>query len=108
METLARERRCHFKDLRRSKAAQVKRATRRDKSAFYHDKADQARDVARRGDQRVLVELAKDLGRIQKRYKRVMEDTNGNKITSEHEKASRWKGHFQAVLNFEEPLILKD
>ena len=58
METSTRERRLHFKELHRNKAAEVKRATRRDKRAFYHENVDQADDAAQRGNQWTLFKLA--------------------------------------------------
>ena len=108
MESSAIETRSHFKELHRNKAAEVKRATRRDKRAFYHEKADLAESAAHRGDQRTLFKLAKELGGIERRYNGVIKDINGNKITAEQEKVRRWKEHFQSVLNCAEPLILNE
>ena len=51
-----------FKDLRRQKAAEVKRATRGDKRELYHHKADEAEDASRRGNQRELFRYSKELG----------------------------------------------
>ena len=108
METSNNGRREVFKNLHRSKAAEVKRATRRDRRLFYHRKAEEAEDAAQRGDQRTLFKLAKDLGGIRRNYNGAIKDSNGNKIASEKEKVARWKEHFNNVLNCEEPAILND
>ena len=54
--------RARFKTLEREKAAEMKRATRRDTRNFYHRKTDQAEEAAGRGDQRELFNLAKEAG----------------------------------------------
>ena len=59
METSDKALRRIFKDKHRQKAAEVKRATRRDKRQYYHLKADEAEEAAARRDQRSLFKLAK-------------------------------------------------
>ena len=62
METSNDQTRVMFKNLHRTKAAEVKRASRRDKRRFFHSKADEAEQEARGNDQRKLFKLAKELG----------------------------------------------
>ena len=106
METSVDAVRERFKALHREKAAEVKRATRRDKRNFYHRKADQAEEAARRGNQRELFKLAKELGQDQRTYNGVIKDANGNRLITDEDKNNRWKEHFQSVLNGPEPEVL--
>ena len=63
METSDDDMRRLFKQQHRQKAAEVKRATRRDKRQYYHLKAEEA---AARRDQRSLFKLAKEIGGVKK------------------------------------------
>ena len=87
--------RTHFKNLHKLKAGEVKRATRRDKRAFYHSKAEEAEEAANRGDHRKLFKIASELGQCKKSYNGVIKDSNGNKISTEEDKMRRWREHFQ-------------
>ena len=100
--------RTHFKNLHKLKAGEVKRATQRDKIAFYHSKAEEAEEAANRGDQRKLFKIASELGQCKKSYNGVIKDSNGNKISTEEDKMRRWREHFYTVLNCEEPDIVND
>ena len=106
MESSIGEIRARFKNLHRQKAAEVKRATRRDRREFYHQKAEEAEEAARRGNQRELFKISKELGKTRKTYNGVIKDADGNKLTSEEAKNRRWKEHFERVLNSAEPEII--
>ena len=106
METSIEGTRAGFKILHRQKAAEVKRATRKDKRNFYHRKADEAEEAAGRGDQRELFKIAKELGQNRKAYNGVIKDADGNRLTTDEDKNNRWKEHFQNVLNCAEPEML--
>ena len=105
METSSEEIRAGFKALHRQKAAEVKRATRRDKINYYHMKAEDAEEAAGRGNQRELFKIAKERGGKRKTYNGVVKDANGNKLTTDQDKNNRWKEHFQSVLNCAEPEV---
>ena len=103
METSSSQTREVFRNLHRAKAAEVKRASRRDRRRFLNGKADEAEQAANRNDQRTLFKMSKELGGTKKGYNGVIKDANGNKISSEREKVERWKEHFSRVLNCDEP-----
>ena len=104
MEASACDRREMYEDLHRSKAAEVKRATRRDRRLFYHGIAEKAEVEAHRGDKRTLFKLEKDLGGLRKSYFEDLKDSKGNKTASEQAKVARWQENFNNVLNCEEPM----
>ena len=106
METSNAELRSYFKSLHRQKASEVKRATRRDRRAYHHRKADEAEEAASRGNQRELFKIARELGKTHKTYNGVITDAAGNRLTTEEDKNQRWKEHFQSVLNCPEPDVV--
>ena len=55
-----------------------------------------------------LFKFAEELSGIGRRYNGVKKDTNGNKITVEHDKVRSWKEHVQSMLSREEPLTLNE
>ena len=106
METSNAEMRFYYKSLHKQKAAEVKRATRRDKRAFNHQKADEAEEAESCGNQRELFKIARELGKTHKTYNGVIADAAGNRLTTEEDQNRRWKEHFQNVLNCPEPEVI--
>ena len=94
METSVALARTRFKLLHREKAAEVKRAARRDKQNFYHRKADQAEEATGRGNQRELFKIAKELGENRKTYTGTIKGTNENRLTTDEDKMNCSKEHF--------------
>ena len=66
METSLDQTREIFKNLHKTKAAEVKRSSRRDKRRFFNSKADEAEQAAIRKHQRQLFKMAKELGGVNK------------------------------------------
>ena len=86
IETFVEDTRAHFNMLHRQKAAEVKRAMRKDKRNFYHRKANETEEAAGRGDQRELFKIAKELGQNRKVYNGVIRDAGGNRLTTNEDK----------------------
>ena len=83
------ETRTRFKALHRQKAAEVKRATRRDRRNFYRRKAEDAEEAAARGKQRELFKISKELDGTRKTYNGLIKDENVNKLNTDREKNKR-------------------
>ena len=83
METSSENTRTRIKALHRQKAAEVKRATRRDRRNFYRRKAEDAEEAAFRGNQRKLFKTSKELGGNRKAYNGLIKDASGNKLTTD-------------------------
>ena len=92
----------------KQKAADVKRATRRDKRRYCQLKAGEAEEAVARRDQRSLFKLAKEIDGVQKVSIAVLKDVNGNKLTTEEQKKERRKQHFDSGLNCDEPQLLNE
>ena len=103
METVSSQVREMLRNLHQAKTAEVKRSGRRDKKRLFNNIADEAKQAATGNDQRTLIEMAKELGGIKKRYNEVIRDANGNRTSSERDKVQRWKEHITKVLNCDEP-----
>ena len=80
------ETRTRFKALHRQKAVEVKRATRRDRRNFYRRKVEHAEEAAVRGNQLELFKISKEIGGTRKTYNGVIDDANGNKLTTNQER----------------------
>ena len=53
-----------YRNLLQTKAAEVKRSSRRNRRSYYHRNADKAEQTARRNDQKKLFKMAKELGAV--------------------------------------------
>ena len=91
----------------RAKDKEVKSRCRADKEIWFDDKVTEAETAAGRGDSKTLYRIVKELSG-KTTQKLPINDADGKPVKSFAEQAERWKQHFQAILNCQEPDNIHD
>ena len=87
----------------------VKRSARSDKRNFYHTLAEEAQRANDVGDIGEVYKIIKKLGGgVKPNAESAIKDKNGKLLTQEKEIASRWKEHFEELLNVTSNLVGSD
>ena len=87
---------------------EVKRRCRGDRRVYVESEAEGAEEAGKRGDARTLYKITRKLsGRFQNTCKPVRNKA-GVLLRSAEEEMHWWRGHFQTVLNNEDPLNLRE
>ena len=98
-ERLKEKRRVEYK----AKDREVKRQIRRDKRNWSEGIEKEAEEAASRQNMKTLYSLTKTICNDKPRQSTVVNDRNGNALTSNEDRRKRWKEHFMEILNREEP-----
>ena len=98
-ERLKEKRRVEYK----AKDREVKRQIRRDKRNWSEGIAKEAEEAASMQNMKTLYSLTKTICNDKPRQSTVVNDRNGNALTSNEDRRKRWKEHFMEILNREEP-----
>lgn len=77
----------------------IKRCTRRDKDAYWTNKALELESAAARGNSRLLFRSLKQAAGKFSKISEVIKNKNGDVITVLGERVSRWREHFNELLN---------
>ena len=86
----------------------VKKLAKQDKRAHIDNLANEAEEAAKRQDMKTLYRITAELKGGHKNSEPPVKDLDGNCITSETEKVTRWKHHFETILSREEPRLRAD
>ena len=98
-ERLKEKRRVEYK----AKDREVKRQIRRDKRNWSEGIAKEAEEAASMQHMKTLYSLTKTICNDKPRQSTVVNDRNGNALTSNEDRRKRWREHFMEILNREEP-----
>ena len=98
-ERLKEKRRVEYK----AKDREVKRQIRRDKRNWSEGIAKEAEEAANMQHMKTLYSLTITICNDKPRQSTVVNDTNGNALTSNEDRRKRWREHFMEILNREEP-----
>jgi Reverse transcriptase (RNA-dependent DNA polymerase)/Endonuclease/Exonuclease/phosphatase family len=91
----------------RKKDKEVKRRCRGDKKAWTEARLEEAEEAAKRGDSKTLYKITKEIsGKVAQRIP--IRDAMGNTLRTHDEQATRWKEHFDKILNCPEPETMHD
>ena len=80
-------------------AKEVKIALRKDKRTFHNELADIAEEAAGKGDLKALYETTRILSGRKSNPNRPIKDKTGQLLTSIDDQLTRWKEHFEDILN---------
>ena len=90
-----------------AKDKEVKKRCKGDKKAWIETRLGEAEEAAGKGDSKTLYKIVKELsGKVTQRVP--IRDANGNSLRTHEEQTRRWKEHFSAVLNCQEPETIHD
>ena len=92
-ERLKEKRRVEYK----AKDREVKRQIRRDKRNWSEGIAKEAEEAASRQNMKTLYSLTKTICNDKPRQSTVVNDRNGNALTSNEDRRKRWKEHFMEI-----------
>ena len=81
----------------------MKRQIRSDKRNWSEGIAKEAEEAANMQNMKTLYSLTKTICNDKPRQSTVVNDRNGNALTSNEDRRKRWKEHFMEILNREEP-----
>ncbi|KAL9972842.1 hypothetical protein ACROYT_G019223 [Oculina patagonica] len=97
-ERLKEKRRVEYK----AKDREVKRQIRRDKRNWTEGIAKEAEEAANMQHMNTLLNLTKTICNDKPRQSTVVNDRNGNAVTSDKDRRKRWREHFMEILNRED------
>lgn len=87
----------------RSKDREVKKSVRRDKREWAESLALEAENAAQMGRMKTVYDITKKLSNEKRKVMESVRDKAGHLITEELQIRSRWKEHFEEILNRPEP-----
>ena len=98
----------HIMEQYKSKDKEVKRRCKEDKEKWIEANLQEAESAAGRGDMKTLYKIVKDLSGRSSTQMVPVKKLDGNTASTHEEQHSRWRQHFESVLNCPEPEIQHD
>ena len=92
-----------FRENYRSKDREVNKSVRRDKRKWAEDLAQEEENAVQMGRMETVNDVTKKLTNEKRKAVNSVRDKSGQLITEDSQKRSRWKEHFEEILNRQEP-----
>ena len=81
------------------KDTEVKKSMKRDKKQWFEELATKAETASSKGNMKAVYDITKTLSKDKPKQMEHIKDKNGTLLTKENEIKTRWKEHFNEVVN---------